>query len=97
MGGALLGRRMIGSVSSSEQKKPKPEKKEKRDPGVITYDLPTPPGEKKGTGWGRAQLRPLLSRFLCAVCVLASTLLSEGWLASGWPVGRMANGLLLLA
>uniref|UniRef100_A0A8C6MVE1 valine--tRNA ligase n=1 Tax=Mus spicilegus TaxID=10103 RepID=A0A8C6MVE1_MUSSI len=38
---------MFGSVSSSEQKKPKPEKKEKRDPGVITYDLPTPPGEKK--------------------------------------------------
>ncbi|KAB0396918.1 hypothetical protein E2I00_009833, partial [Balaenoptera physalus] len=30
-----------------EQKKPKPEKREKRDPGVITYDLPTPPGEKK--------------------------------------------------
>uniref|UniRef100_A0A8C6HD27 valine--tRNA ligase n=1 Tax=Mus spicilegus TaxID=10103 RepID=A0A8C6HD27_MUSSI len=29
------------------EKKPKPEKKEKRDPGVITYDLPTPPGEKK--------------------------------------------------
>ena len=32
-----------------KQKKPKPEKREKRDPGVITYDLPTPPGEKKGT------------------------------------------------
>uniref|UniRef100_A0A8C6HE13 Valine--tRNA ligase n=1 Tax=Mus spicilegus TaxID=10103 RepID=A0A8C6HE13_MUSSI len=30
-----------------QRKKPKPEKKEKRDPGVITYDLPTPPGEKK--------------------------------------------------
>ncbi|ERE88820.1 valyl-tRNA synthetase-like protein [Cricetulus griseus] len=29
------------------EKKPKPEKKEKRDPGVITYDLPTQPGEKK--------------------------------------------------
>nr|XP_019571100.1 PREDICTED: valine--tRNA ligase isoform X2 [Rhinolophus sinicus] len=29
------------------EKKPKPEKREKRDPGVITYDLPTPPGEKK--------------------------------------------------
>ena len=32
-----------------KQKKSKPEKREKRDPGVITYDLPTPPGEKKGT------------------------------------------------
>uniref|UniRef100_F6UIU8 valine--tRNA ligase n=1 Tax=Ornithorhynchus anatinus TaxID=9258 RepID=F6UIU8_ORNAN len=29
------------------EKKPKAEKKEKRDPGVITYDLPTRPGDKK--------------------------------------------------
>ncbi|XP_044532837.1 valine--tRNA ligase [Gracilinanus agilis] len=29
------------------EKKLKIEKKEKRDPGVITYDIPTPPGEKK--------------------------------------------------
>uniref|UniRef100_A0A452UE64 Valine--tRNA ligase n=1 Tax=Ursus maritimus TaxID=29073 RepID=A0A452UE64_URSMA len=31
----------------AEQKKPKPEKRGKRDPGVVTYDLPTPAGEKK--------------------------------------------------
>lgn len=42
-------------IFSSKQKKPKPEKREKRDPGVITYDLPTPPGEKKGTrGWSHS-------------------------------------------
>ncbi|XP_038624267.1 valine--tRNA ligase [Tachyglossus aculeatus] len=29
------------------EKKPKAEKKEKRDPGVVTYDLPTRPGDKK--------------------------------------------------
>uniref|UniRef100_A0A8C2YPH0 valine--tRNA ligase n=1 Tax=Chinchilla lanigera TaxID=34839 RepID=A0A8C2YPH0_CHILA len=29
------------------EKRPRAEKKEKRDPGVLTYDLPTPPGEKK--------------------------------------------------
>ncbi|MBN3299917.1 SYVC ligase, partial [Amia calva] len=29
------------------EKKNKPEKKEKKDLGVITYDIPTPPGEKK--------------------------------------------------
>lgn len=46
------------------EKKPKPEKKEKRDPGVITYDLPTPPGEKKGTGH----------------CRLCSSLLCGSWL-----------------
>ncbi|XP_005389443.2 PREDICTED: valine--tRNA ligase isoform X1 [Chinchilla lanigera] len=32
---------------AGEQKRPRAEKKEKRDPGVLTYDLPTPPGEKK--------------------------------------------------
>lgn len=53
----------------SEQKKPKPEKKEKRDPGVITYDLPTPPGEKKGTGWGRdPTLATAFPAPLCRVC-----------------------------
>ncbi|XP_078502147.1 valine--tRNA ligase isoform X1 [Lissotriton helveticus] len=31
----------------TESKKPKVEKKEKKDLGVITYDLPTPAGEKK--------------------------------------------------
>ncbi|XP_053329001.1 valine--tRNA ligase isoform X2 [Spea bombifrons] len=29
------------------EKKPKAEKKEKKELGVITYDIPTPPGEKK--------------------------------------------------
>ena len=41
-----------------KQKKPKPEKREKRDPGVITYDLPTPPGEKKGTKRQEGEERP---------------------------------------
>lgn len=43
-----------------KQKKPKPEKREKRDPGVITYDLPTPPGEKKGTKRKEWEERPSL-------------------------------------
>ncbi|XP_075438852.1 valine--tRNA ligase-like [Ascaphus truei] len=29
------------------EKKPKSEKKEKKELGVITYDIPTPPGERK--------------------------------------------------
>lgn len=64
----------------SEQKKPKPEKKEKRDPGVITYDLPTPPGEKKGSGWGR-DLALATAFSVPLLCVSWSTLLSEGGLA----------------
>uniref|UniRef100_H0UUX4 Valine--tRNA ligase n=1 Tax=Cavia porcellus TaxID=10141 RepID=H0UUX4_CAVPO len=35
------------ALCRAPQKRPKAEKKEKRDLGVITYDLPTPPGEKK--------------------------------------------------
>ncbi|XP_075042710.1 valine--tRNA ligase [Mixophyes fleayi] len=31
----------------TEQKKPKVEKKDKKELGVIVYDIPTPPGEKK--------------------------------------------------
>lgn len=54
----------------SEQKKPKPEKEKKRDPGVITYDLPTPPGEKKGTGWGRDPTLATAFPALSAVYVL---------------------------
>ncbi|XP_019342548.2 valine--tRNA ligase [Alligator mississippiensis] len=37
----------IQQQQGEAQKKPKAEKKEKKDPGVMTYDLPTPPGEKK--------------------------------------------------
>ncbi|XP_049648753.1 valine--tRNA ligase [Accipiter gentilis] len=33
--------------SREQQAKAKAPKKERRDPGVLTYDLPTPPGEKK--------------------------------------------------
>lgn len=32
----------------TSQKKPKAEKKEKTDLAVLTYDIPTCPGEKKG-------------------------------------------------
>lgn len=55
-----------------KQKKPKPEKREKRDPGVITYDLPTPPGEKKGTRRGK---RDLLSSRLPSLSLLFLCLL----------------------
>lgn len=71
------GERLIPETLSfpPKQKKPKPEKREKRDPGVITYDLPTPPGEKKGTGlWEvpppHLPLRSSCSRFPFCLSVL---------------------------
>lgn len=70
------------------ERKAKPEKKEKRDPGVITYDLPTPAGEKKGTGWGRAPALAAAASVPLAVFVLASTLFIEGGLASGLACGE---------
>ncbi|KAG6921057.1 valyl-tRNA synthetase, partial [Chelydra serpentina] len=35
------------SQQQQGEKKAKAEKKEKKDPGVLTYDAPTRPGEKK--------------------------------------------------
>lgn len=68
-----------------KQKKPKPEKREKRDPGVITYDLPTPPGEKKGTKRKEGEGRPLptlhstllFSLYPVSSVLAPTTLLSE--------------------
>ncbi|EHB16074.1 Valyl-tRNA synthetase, partial [Heterocephalus glaber] len=39
--------RILQQQPAPGEKKPKAEKKEKRDLGVITYDIPIPPGEKK--------------------------------------------------
>lgn len=41
----------VGDEGLRVQAKAKAPKKERRDPGVLTYDLPTPPGEKKGERW----------------------------------------------